>query len=72
MEEDALDFLTSVAEETTLRYGIQLITTSSLLAAKRKAGEVGVEFIQCLLRQIHERFDFILVDANVWICIASV
>lgn len=26
--------------ETTLRYAIQLITTSSLLAAKRKAGEV--------------------------------
>ena len=52
MQEDAMDFLTEIASDTTLRYGIQLITTSSLLAAKRKAGEVGVEDIN----RAYERF----------------
>ncbi len=42
LSEDALEFLTQIGVETTLRYAIQLITTSSLLAAKRKASEVDV------------------------------
>lgn len=37
MTEEALDFLTEIGQDTTLRYAIQLITTSSLLAAKRKS-----------------------------------
>jgi len=37
MTEAALELLTSIGVETTLRYAIQLITTSSLLAIKRKA-----------------------------------
>lgn len=40
MTEAALELLTSIGVETTLRYAIQLITTSSLLAIKRKASEV--------------------------------
>lgn len=40
MTESALELLTSIGVETTLRYAIQLITTSSLLAAKRKVSEV--------------------------------
>lgn len=40
MTEAALEFLTEIGVETTLRYAIQLITTSSLLAAKRKVSEV--------------------------------
>ena len=37
MAEEALEFLTKIGETTTLRYAIQLITTSSLVAQKRKA-----------------------------------
>lgn len=37
MTEEALEFLTSLGKDTTLRYAIQLITTSSLIAAKRKS-----------------------------------
>ena len=42
MTEDALEFLTQIGVDTTLRYAIQLITTSSLLASKRKSGEVDL------------------------------
>ena len=42
MTEDALEFLTQIGVDTTLRYSIQLITTSSLLATKRKANEVDL------------------------------
>lgn len=42
MTEEALIFLTEIGMNTTLRYSIQLITTSSLLAAKRKSTEVDV------------------------------
>jgi len=34
--------LTQIGVDTTLRYAIQLITTSSLLAAKRKASQVDL------------------------------
>ena len=37
MSEDALELLTKIGVETTLRYAIQLITTSSLVAQKRKS-----------------------------------
>lgn len=46
MTEEALDFLTQIGQQTTLRYSIQLITTSSLLAAKRKASEVDMPDIR--------------------------
>lgn len=46
MTEDARDLLTKIGQETTLRYAIQLITTSSLVARKRKAQEVDVEDIR--------------------------
>ena len=42
LSEQALDFLTEIGFQTTLRYSIQLITTSSLLASKRKASEVDL------------------------------
>ena len=42
MTEEALEFLTGIGKDTTLRYAIQLITTSSLLAAKRKSSEVDL------------------------------
>lgn len=34
--------MTEIGFQTTLRYSIQLITTSSLLASKRKASEVDL------------------------------
>lgn len=40
MAEDALVVLTRIAMETSLRYAIQLITTSGLVARRRKATQV--------------------------------
>jgi RuvB-like protein 2 len=42
----ALDLLTRIGLETSLRYAIQMITIASLCAIKRKVGEVGVEDIK--------------------------
>lgn len=36
MSEDAIFLLTKIAQETSLRYSIQLITASSLVCRKRK------------------------------------
>ena len=44
--EDAKELLTKIGQETTLRYAIQLITTSSLVAARRKSKEVDVEDVR--------------------------
>jgi RuvB-like protein 2 len=38
--------LTKIAMETSLRYSLHLITTSSLVATKRKSGEVDVQDIR--------------------------
>lgn len=46
MVADALDLLTKIGMETSLRYAIQMITLSSLCAHKRKAAEVGIEDIK--------------------------
>ena len=46
MTEDARELLTKIGTETTLRYAIQLITTSNLVALKRKAQEVDVEDVR--------------------------
>eukprot|EP00164_Ancoracysta_twista_P001035 GFYU01001350.1.p1 GENE.GFYU01001350.1~~GFYU01001350.1.p1 ORF type:complete len:465 (-),score=156.95 GFYU01001350.1:110-1504(-) len=46
MTEDASELLTRIAQETSLRYSIQMITTASLVAGKRKATEVDVEDIK--------------------------
>lgn len=43
MGEDAMELLTEIGMSTSLRYAIQLITTSSLLAKRRNAQEVEVE-----------------------------
>lgn len=40
MADDARDFLTKLGVQSTLRYAIQLITTSALVAQKRKSSEV--------------------------------
>ncbi|WAR52563.1 hypothetical protein PtB15_1B1006 [Puccinia triticina] len=42
----ALEILTRIASESSLRYGIQLITTSSMVAKRRKSKEVDVPDIK--------------------------
>ncbi|XP_014208977.1 ruvB-like 2 [Copidosoma floridanum] len=46
MSSDALTILTRVAMDTSLRYAIQLITTSSIICRKNKKMEVGVEDVK--------------------------
>ena len=46
LSDEALTILTRIALETSLRYGIQLITTSTLVAKKRKALEVQVDDVK--------------------------
>ncbi|XP_049766679.1 ruvB-like 2 isoform X2 [Schistocerca serialis cubense] len=46
MTDDALTVLTRIALETSLRYAIQLITTASLVARRRKSTEVGIEDVK--------------------------
>merc|ERR1711871_149081 len=46
MTDDAKELLTKIAMETSLRYGIHMITTAALAAVKRKAGEVDVQDIR--------------------------
>ncbi|XP_065646803.1 ruvB-like 2 [Hydra vulgaris] len=46
MSEDALTVLTKIAQETSLRYAIHLITSSNLCCRKRKGTEVDVEDIK--------------------------
>lgn len=52
ISEDALELLTNIGMETSLRYAIQLITSASLAATKRKASEVDIEDI----RKVYELF----------------
>lgn len=46
MSEDAVDILTRIGLETSLRYAIHLITAANLVARKRKASEVDVDDIR--------------------------
>ncbi|XP_060533111.1 ruvB-like 2 [Cylas formicarius] len=46
MSDNALTVLTRISKETSLRYGMQLIMTSSLIARKRKAHEIDVDDIK--------------------------
>ncbi|KAK3928435.1 RuvB-like 2 [Frankliniella fusca] len=46
MSDDALTVLTRIAGETSLRYAIQLITTSGLVSRKRKSNEIQVDDIK--------------------------
>lgn len=44
--DDALELLTRIAFETSMRYGIQMIMTASIVAIKRKASVVTIEDIK--------------------------
>jgi len=39
MSDDALNVLTKIGKETSLRYSIQLITLSSIISRNRKVGK---------------------------------
>ncbi len=47
--DEAKDLLTKIAMETSLRYAIHLITSSSLIATRRKAALVEVRDIPILI-----------------------
>ena len=42
MEEDAIDLLTKIGLETSLRYSINLITTATLICSKRKGKKISI------------------------------
>lgn len=46
MHADALTVLTKIATDTSLRYAIQLITTSNLVCRRRKGAEVMIEDVK--------------------------
>jgi len=46
MDEDAMDLLTRIAQETSMRYAIQMIITASMVAIKRKAAQVEIQDIK--------------------------
>jgi RuvB-like protein 2 len=46
MADDALELLTRIGMETSLRYAIHMIITASLLAEKRKSPQVEIEDIK--------------------------
>lgn len=46
MADDALELLTRIGMETSLRYAIQMVIASSLAAEKRKSAEVEIEDIK--------------------------
>lgn len=46
LEADALDLLTKIGQETSLRYAMHIIITSHLIAKKRKAKEISIADIQ--------------------------
>lgn len=43
---EALEILTSIGSDTSLRYGSNLISVSNMLAQKRKSGTVGLEDVK--------------------------
>ena len=43
MDEEAKDLLVQIAQDTSLRYAIQLITTSYIVAKKNKRSEVTLK-----------------------------
>ena len=50
MADDALELLSRIGVETSLRYAMQMIITSSLSAEKRKSAEVEIEDIKKVYR----------------------
>jgi len=46
MADDALELLTRIGMETSLRYAMQMVISSSLVAEKRKSAEVEIEDIK--------------------------
>jgi len=47
---DALGILAKISKSTSLRYGIQLITTAHLVCRKRKATEVTIDDVKKVYR----------------------
>lgn len=52
MDEEAIDLLTAIAGNTSLRYAIQLITSANLVCRKRK----GTQVVKADVRKVYELF----------------
>ncbi|KAA6365139.1 MAG: putative TBP-interacting DNA helicase, partial [Streblomastix strix] len=50
IDEEAIDALTAIAEETSLRYALQLITTSNVVSQKRKSAKVEIQDVSKVLK----------------------
>jgi RuvB-like protein 2 len=67
MTDDALELLTRIAQETSLRYAIHMITTSNLVAKKKKSKKVELVHIErChgLFFDVHRSTKFIMEYQN--------
>lgn len=67
MTDDALELLTRIAQETSLRYAIHMITTSNLVAKKKKSKQVELVHIErChgLFYDVHRSTKFIMEYQN--------
>ena len=46
IEDDAKKLLTKISKQTSLRYGIHMITVANLVSTKRKANEISVDDVK--------------------------
>lgn len=77
MEESALDVLTVIAGETSLRYAIQLITTSNLVARRRKVLQEYyllscTSIVQIQFRSLHSILVFCMSSTVLYLIHSSV
>ena len=54
--------LTKIGKETSLRYGSHLITTSNLIAVKRKANVVAIQDVQRAYKLFYDQARSVKVD----------
>ena len=54
MSEDGITVLTKIAQETSLRYAIHLITSANLCCRKRKVRNFKVEYLLEDFSSLHE------------------
>jgi RuvB-like protein 2 len=70
LEEETLELLTEIAASSSLRYAIQLITTSALAAAKRKSSRVetdDVRRVTSLFADVHTSTETLRAQESLYI-----
>lgn len=78
MTDEALELLTTIAGQTSLRYAMNMIITSSLAARKRKSNTVGVDDVKRVYglfsdvgrstKTLQEFHDSYLYNENLIVC----